>query len=507
VTVELLLTDEGSALAAMAALGEHWTVEGAETTVVDREFLDSFDGRLHAAGLVLERPAHGGDHRMVLREPDGLTRTVDGPVRERLQKVLGVRSVQPQARVRSRLRPLRLRNEDSKIVVRVTVETPEVIVPGQEPKALGRRLHLNRVLGYDADLARAQALLEGELGLTAPERSLVDESILLAGGSPDGRSTKIDVKLRARDRADTAAVTVCRQMAEVAEATLPGTLADHDIEFLHDFRVAIRRTRSMLRELEGTLPPEEAGAAAEHLRWVQKITGETRDLDVLLEEWDERLAALPAAAAADLGPVRTALARRRDAAFSAMRAQLRSPRYEIGWRAWRTLLDRPLGTDDPDERPRAATPIAELAGERIRTVYDLMVRHGAKIGADSPAEDLHRLRKRGKELRYLLEVFGGLWPAKEVKPLVKTLKELQDVLGRFQDREAQADDLRDLAGDVADEPGGAEALIALGRLLDALDADQRAAREEFFTQFPAFASKPTRKRVKETFVAKAAKKR
>ena len=72
-----------------------------------------------------------------------------------------------------------------------------------------------------------------------------------------------------------------------------------------------------------------------------------------------------------------------------------------------------------------------------------MVKMGRAIDDDSPAEDLHELRKVGKELRYLLEFFASLYPADVVKPFVKTLKGLQDQLGRFQDREVQANALRD----------------------------------------------------------------
>ena len=73
---------------------------------------------------------------------------------------------------------------------------------------------------------------------------------------------------------------------------------------------------------------------------------------------------------------------------------------------------------------------------------------GKAIDDDSPAEDLHELRKVGKELRYLLEFFASLYPPEVVKPFVKTLKGLQDQLGRFQDHEVQANALRELAPEV-----------------------------------------------------------
>ncbi len=76
---------------------------------------------------------------------------------------------------------------------------------------------------------------------------------------------------------------------------------------------------------------------------------------------------------------------------------------------------------------------------------------GRAIERSSPAEDYHELRKKGKELRYLLELFGvKLFDEEAVTPFVKSLKGLQDVLGRHQDREVQIAMLRSSAEEVAD---------------------------------------------------------
>src|SRR5690606_24644839 len=125
--------------------------------------------------------------------------------------------------------------------------------------------------------------------------------------------------------------------------------------------------------------------------------------------------------------------------------QLTGGEYARVWAGYRAFLaevaDRAAGGGRPDaddEAPDAARPIARVAGRRIRRVYARMVEMGTTIDDTSPAEALHNLRKRGKELRYLLELFGGLWSAATVKPMVKRLKGLQDVLGTHQDREVQA---------------------------------------------------------------------
>jgi CHAD domain-containing protein len=79
------------------------------------------------------------------------------------------------------------------------------------------------------------------------------------------------------------------------------------------------------------------------------------------------------------------------------------------------------------------------------------------------------------------------------------LKALQDVLGRFQDFEVQADTLRALTGDVAEQPGGSEGLLAMGVLIDRLQREQRRARTEFAAQFAAFSAAERRVAVKAAF--------
>jgi CHAD domain-containing protein len=125
---------------------------------------------------------------------------------------------------------------------------------------------------------------------------------------------------------------------------------------------------------------------------------------------------------------------------------------------------------------------------------------GRRIDRSSPAEDYHELRKKAKELRYLLELFGlKLFDEEQVAPMVKALKALQDVLGRHQDREVQMAMLRSAADEVAALPGGGRACMAMGVLVDRLALDEQAARGEFGERFDAFASDEQRKLVKHTF--------
>jgi CHAD domain-containing protein len=130
-----------------------------------------------------------------------------------------------------------------------------------------------------------------------------------------------------------------------------------------------------------------------------------------------------------------------------------------------------------------------------------MVRMGNAIDESSPAEDYHELRKKGKELRYLLELFGTkLFDEEAVTPLIKSLKALQDVLGRHQDREVQIAMLRSSAEEVSTLPGGGPACMAMGALVERLRVDEQAARDEFAGCFAQLAAKRQRALVRETFV-------
>jgi CHAD domain-containing protein len=168
-----------------------------------------------------------------------------------------------------------------------------------------------------------------------------------------------------------------------------------------------------------------------------------------------------------------------------LKATLRSAEHRRRWSAWRLFLAvDAAGRVGPD----AHRPIGKVVRRRIAALSARIARDGRAVTPASPAEALHDIRKRGKELRCLLELYGpSLWSASEVKPLVSGLKALQDVLGRHHDREVQANRLRALAPELAGRPGGPDALLVVGSLIDRLEADQRAARADVAERFAAFA--------------------
>ncbi|HUR86901.1 MAG TPA: CHAD domain-containing protein [Solirubrobacteraceae bacterium] len=508
--IQLLLPDGLTAAAVADALADRLAVVTQRAHAIDREFWDTFDGRLHGAGLALA--AAGG--RLVLSDaasgaeeasadlPRGGERLFAGDLpagalRDRAAPLVEMRALAPIARVRSRFLPVNVLDDVGKIVVRLRVEEP-VARAGAAKLPLAPRLHVTGVLGYDREFERVRDVLCGELGMMVAKRAVQDDAVRAGGGVAGGVSSKLKVQLRADARADAAAVVISRRLLDVVETNLPGTLADLDSEFLHDLRVAVRRSRALQRELAGVFPSEPLRVFRAGFKELQAITGPTRDLDVQLLEFDDLAAGLPEAEAGDVAPLRRLLEDHLRAARTAMVAELSAPRTRALLDNWGEFLDALVQSDESDRRD-AARPVTDVAAERIAAVYKRMVKMGSRIDADSPAEALHDLRKKGKELRYLLEFFSSLYPPEVVKPMVASLKGLQDVLGRFQDREVQAEYMRSLGGEVAELDGGAPALMAMGVLVQGLIADQAAARTEFQESFAAFSAKEQRALVKATF--------
>jgi len=218
-----------------------------------------------------------------------------------------------------------------------------------------------------------------------------------------------------------------------------------------------------------------------------------------VSDFDDLRALAPEPLRADLEPLRQLLRARRLKARAAMEIAISSDHARMLHADITEILDG-LVLEDESDRPDAARPIGDVVGHRVRKVHRRMVDMGGAISPDSPPEQYHELRKKGKELRYLLELFAAqLFDADVVKPMIRALKGLQDVLGLHQDREVQIELLKEIADDLVSEPGGAGALMAVGVLIDRLEADAAAARGRFAESFADFASEAQSKLVSEAF--------
>jgi CHAD domain-containing protein len=490
---------------------------------VRRIWLDTFDWRLYRAGMALEQvfthgrtelvltgrdgeplaTAHGGsaervpasngaggnrdahDWRATPTWPALVGALPAGPLRELLEPVVGVRALCPVAKATSQIRQQRVLNSDRKTVARLAVDQMAVSYPA---KALvAPRLSITAIRGYQSQAGRLSSVLTGTPGIHLGAVSALDSALAAAGTEPALRAG--GVELTDRMPAVTAVAGILIDLLDAVEANVPGTVRDIDTEFLHDLRVAVRRTRAVLKLAGAALPADLVSHYRPEFKWLGDLTTPTRDLDVHLLGFDEMTESLVAATSADLGPFRAYLVRTRSAAHRELSRGLRSARFARITSEWRAALAevRP---------PRRRPTVAALAGRQIAVAQRRALRAGQRVSVGSPAQDLHDLRKRCKELRYVIEMFGSLHEPAQRWQAVRELKALQDCLGEFQDAEVQRAEIGSFADRMlAERSAPAATLLAMGEVAAGLARRQHKARIEFDGRFAAFASEASQARL------------
>lgn len=220
-----------------------------------------------------------------------------------------------------------------------------------------------------------------------------------------------------------------------------GLCAGGAAEYIHQARVALRRLRSAIKLFAPVLPADFVATYGRTWQTLAGALGDARNWDVLLEE------TLPPIAAAfpgcrDTRRLRKEAARRAKAARKAIRKLLAVGEYP------RLLLEftaavYALG----DTLPLTLSGFAhDRLAAHARRARKLAARH-----AELSPEERHRMRICFKKLRYAVEFFAPLLPARRLKPYLAALGQLQDELGMINDHvTAQA-----LIAEVLDHPPGA----------------------------------------------------
>ena len=156
----------------------------------------------------------------------------------------------------------------------------------------------------------------------------------------------------------------------------PGTRLGQEPESLHDMRVAVRRSRALLRAGAPLFANDTAQLAAE-LKWLGEVLGAVRDTDVLLERLRAQTETLGEERRATR-PMLRAIERERGRARTSMVKALSSPRYFA-------VLDSLAATIDSLVPTESAATLTDLAHAQLKKL-----RKRVRAAADEPSdEELH----------------------------------------------------------------------------------------------------------------------
>ncbi len=484
--------------------------DGAGTST--RTYYDTFDRCLAGADATLFTDGTRGERelrwealsggllrRLVdAREPGFVADLPEGPFRAALEPLVGIRKLLVVARIRGRAERLRVLGKGGKTTVRVALEAWTIRRAGRKSGA--RHLTALRVVpvrGYGKPFRAVAKRLESDGGL-APLSGETFAELLGLRGLDDAPRSVWPPALQPGMRTDVAFKTIFRGLLETMRVNEPGTRARTDPEFLHEYRVALRRTRAGLARSRGVLPQRQIERFKREFGWLGVVTSPVRDIDVQLLDLPSYEKDLPASVRPHLAPLEPWLVEEGERVQALLVKALASARYARLLAAWERFLDRPVPATST--LPDATRPIEDVARERIWKLQTRVLRRGRAIDASTPAEAVHDLRLDAKKLRYLMEFFHRLFDPGEIKAQIGALKRLQDVLGRFNDFEVQQHALQQHATAMAEaERAPLASVLAIGRIVESLRARQQEARAEIEGRVAVFAGAESRARAEHLF--------
>ena len=474
-------------------------------------YYDTFDWRLFNKSLVL----FTSENRLFLRKlfkkktiheiaitssPVFLKDFPDCELKKQLDPVIEMRALIKLVKVNSTLTGHHILNRDKKTVTRLIYE--EIRLPqGRKEDLSTACLWLPKIKNSPKDFKQLVERFK-ELGFTrGKNEDIYFTALKSVKKNPGDYTSKLKIQLHPGMRSDEAARTIFRYLSQIIRMNEIHIKKDLDTGFIHDFRVAVRRTRSALGQIKSVFPRETTRRFKKNLAFVGKLTNRLRDLDVCLLNEEKYKALLPDVLHGDIAPLFEHLTKIRLNAFKEVITQLESTKYLHIMKDWETFINE-SHTDSPSAS-NAKIPIVDLAQKRIFTQYQDIIKTGSQILEDMEEEKLHALRIKCKNLRYMMEFTSSLFPKKKIRQLIKQVKKMQRNLGYFNDMHVQINHLKHIAQQlpVADQKSK-NTLIATGSLIGTLDGEKQAAKKMFLKIFKAFAASSNIRAFREFFVSK-----
>ncbi len=490
-----LLPESAAVNALVADIGPDFTVEVEPQPAGTVTWFDTFDWRLYRRRQVLLR--RNKDSWYLLRRPAGeeivslqgqglagCSFSSDFPagrLRTVLEPILGVRRLLPLVTLDSSGVLIRFLNRDEKVVAFLFLQ--EERVAGAD--VVFRTIKLQGIRGYDKDFKKIGRVISrhGIVDPVSPFHAL-EEGVRLTGRYPLDYSSAFSITLKPEMSARQATLAIFRRLLEAMQQNTPGIIDDLDSEFLHDFRVALRRTRSGLALIKRVLPPEITETFKKEFADLGRVTGAARDLDVYLLYEKDYKSRLPASLQGGVEAFFADIRARREIARKELVRSLRSPEYRAMISRWHDYL---YGDDSGGASENSELPIKDLAGKIILRSYRRILKDGRAIDPSSSDEKMHRLRIQCKKLRYSLEFFASLFPPDDIRIVIDQLKKLQNNLGAFNDLSVQQEMLHQYLARLRPGSGRNQQLAsAIGGLLTSLHHEQQQVREAFFPKFRRF---------------------
>lgn len=231
---------------------------------------------------------------------------------------------------------------------------------------------------------------------------------------------------------------VLLQQIETFMGRTYGLCYDEDIEYVHELRVALRRSRSALRVFDEALNGARDAFQAE-VRWFAGELGAVRDLDVFLGFLARHRDGTPRAHRPFLRRLLHAMRARRRRHYRKLLDAFAAERYQHFIERFYPMLRAPVGGAGSLFPPGEACeePIAEAAPRLVWRQLKKVLRYDRRLDRLTP-ENQHELRIECKRLRYTTEFLADIYPGRLIG-VTEPATALQDELGDVHDADVYRD--------------------------------------------------------------------
>ncbi|MEI6215033.1 MAG: CHAD domain-containing protein [Desulfuromonadales bacterium] len=486
------------------SLMEEWDVEFHQQQKRTVTFWDTFEWGLwfsghvlHSCGTVyhLSTLDDGWLGEVVCEEESSNTLRFWGDfktaaMRASLEGMLGLRALTALIEGSFDVRMCELRNEVGKIVCRL--EWSSVSSGKRGEKELLHYCQIMPLLGYEGETTRVVKHLTLR-GATTSGKGPLEALLRHAKLEPQKYTLKPSFGLTAETAAREAVGRIVRTIMKIADRNVPGILKDYDTEFLHDYRICLRKIRSVLSLVKEVYPAEETRRMRTILGDLARQTNRLRDLDVYLLAREEYCGLLPP-------ELRPALKGMFEDYAAERKVVVRHTVAKLSAHATRQKLrkiEAYFSEENPHKPSTAADlPVGPLVFRCIYKRYRKICRIAAGIGAETPDETVHEVRIECKKLRYLLEFFSELIAKDDGAAMQKMLRRLQSRLGDFNDASVQQ---KSLLTYFEQGENGCDVALGVGGLVSVLYHRQQKTRTLIEQSLEEFCSGSTAAIFKRTF--------
>jgi CHAD domain-containing protein len=418
----------------------------------------------------------------------------EGGFRRELKRLAGLRALLPVARVSMREQPVEVLNEIEKTVFRFEIASFFADTGSEEP--FFRLCHFRPMRGYEAEAIRAIEMLR-TIGAAEMREGPLAIYFREQGTIPRPYTLRPEFDLRRDLPAREAVRRIIHRILGIARENEAGMLEDIDTEFLHDYRICVRKIRSLLSLIKGIYPEAKTAELKAAFAQFFEVTNRLRDLDVFLQAREQYLTLLPASVRPAIEELFRDFAKERRRALRKVVGYLSSSTYSREVEAAENFFARPAELPETEVSQRSIGP---LVAQTIFRSYRRIVKIERSLGEDTPDEAMHQVRIQCKRLRYMIEFFSELLPAEQTESIEKQLRRLQTTLGLFNDYSIQQRALFQYWERKRKKSGNHEELaFALGGLVAVLNKAQQDERDRFHQTLDEFCAPQIARAVKSAY--------